>query len=120
MTLALVSISGFVIRWVWLNSNSALLERKLTRILPHIVDTIFLVSGIWLAIVIQQYPFINGWLSAKVFGLVAYIILGSMALKKANNQMYRTLAFIGALITFGWIASVARGKDALGFLGYVF
>jgi uncharacterized membrane protein SirB2 len=117
MALALASISGFVLRWVWLNSNSSLLEKKLTRILPHIIDTVFLATGIWLTITIAQYPFANGWLTAKVFGLVAYILLGSMAMRKEQDPRFRSIAFIAALLVFTWIASVARMKEASGFLG---
>ena len=120
MGLALASVCGFVLRWIWLNSDSALFEQKLTRILPHIIDTLFLASGIWLAVIIRQYPFAHGWLTAKIFGLLAYIILGSLALKKANSQLVRTLAFGTALLSFAWIASVARSKTATGFFSLLF
>jgi len=117
MSLALISISGFVLRWVWLNSNSRMFRHKLTRVLPHVIDTLFLATGIWLAIVISQYPLSHGWLTAKVLGLIAYVIVGSIAMKDKNEPLIRTIAFIGALVIFAWIVSVARTKSAWGFLG---
>ena len=120
MSLALISISGFVLRWFWLNSNSRMFQHKLTRVLPHIIDTLFLATGIWLAIIIAQYPLTHGWLTAKVLGLIAYIVTGAMALQEKTDQRIRTIAFLAAMIIFAWIASVARGKSALGFLQILF
>lgn len=116
--LALTSISGFVIRWVWMKSGSRFSQHKLTLILPHLIDTLFFASGIWLAWTIQQYPFVHGWLTAKILGLMAYIILGSLALKHAKSPRGRNLAFIAALVVLVWIITVARSKNALGFLSF--
>ena len=116
MAFAVASLSGFVLRWWWMKAGSPLLQHKLARILPHIIDTLFLAAGIWLAFTIQQYPFTHAWLSAKVLGLVAYIILGSLALKNALGARARTVAFIAALLVFAWIVSVARLKNPWGIL----
>jgi uncharacterized membrane protein SirB2 len=116
MLLALVSISGFVLRWWWLQSGSALLAHRLTRVVPHVVDSLFLLTGIWLTFVIHQYPIAHHWLTAKVIGLVVYIVLGSLALKRARTANGRKLAFVAALIVFAWIASVARTRTVAGFL----
>jgi uncharacterized membrane protein SirB2 len=112
---ALASISGFIIRWIWMKTGSPLYEHKLSRTLPHIIDTLFLAMGIWLAFSIHQYPFTSDWLTAKLFGLLAYIVLGSFALKRARTNMGRNLAFIVALLVFAWIISVARTKSVSGF-----
>ena len=119
MSLALISISGFVLRWFWSNSNRRKFEHRLTRVLPHVIDTLFLATGIWLAIILSQYPLSHGWLTAKVFGLIAYVIAGSMAMKDKNEQLVRTIAFIAALVIFAWIVSVARTKTAWGFLEWL-
>ena len=116
MTLAIVSVIAFIVRWFWMRSESALFEHKLTRSLPHIIDTLFLGSGIWLAFTIQQFPFAHHWLTAKLIGLIFYIILGSLALKRAKPGRARTLCFIAALIVFTWIISIARSKSVWGVL----
>jgi len=114
MALAFASVSGFVLRWWWMKAGSSLLQHKMARILPHIIDTLFLAAGIWLAFTIQQFPLTHAWLSAKVLGLVAYIILGSLALKSSAGARARTVAFVAALLIFIWIVSVARLKNPWG------
>lgn len=113
--LAVLSIGGFMLRFAWKQTRSALFQHKLTRILPHVVDTLFLTAGICLSVFITQYPFHAAWLTAKVLGLLAYIMLGSLALKRAGTRASQYLAFAGALLCFTWIASVARSKNAWGF-----
>lgn len=120
MGLALISIGGFILRFAWKQTESAIFEHKLTRILPHVVDSLFLIAGIWLAANIAQYPFRDPWMTSKVMGLLAYIVLGSLALKRAKARFSQSLAFAGALLCFAWIGSVARSKNAWGFLPALF
>jgi len=114
--LALTSIGGFLLRGAWMLVGSQLLQHRLTRTLPHIVDTLFLIAGLALAHRIFQYPFTHDWLTAKVLGLVVYIVLGSIALKHGRTNLQRGVAFLGAIITFAWIISVAMSKSPWGFL----
>lgn len=120
MGLALLSIGGFILRFTWKQTGHGLFEHRLTRVLPHVVDTFFLAAGIGLAINIAQYPFREPWLTAKVFGLLAYIVLGSFALKRAQSARVQYIAFVCALFSFAWIGSVARSRDAWGFFSALF
>jgi len=119
MVLAVFSISGFILRWIWMMYESTLSSHRLTRILPHVIDTLFLASAVWLTVSIRQYPFTDAWLTAKIFGLVVYIVLGSFALKQARTVQGRIMAFSGALLVFAWIVSVARMKTVWGFLSFL-
>ena len=83
------------------------------RIVPHVVDTVFLGSGIALAVRIRQYPFTDDWLTAKVFGLIAYIVLGTLALKHGRTRGQRAAAFAAALAVFAYIVGVARARSPL-------
>lgn len=96
-------------------SGSPLLGHRLTRVLPHIIDTVLLTSAITLAVMLAQYPLVAGWVTAKVFGLLLYIVLGTVALKRGRTRTVRVAAFAGALLTFGWIISVALTKQPAGF-----
>ncbi|MDX5445256.1 MAG: SirB2 family protein [Zoogloeaceae bacterium] len=116
MLLAVVSILGFLLRGVWMMSGSALLEKRLVRVLPHVVDTLLLLSAIALAVMIAQYPFVAGWVTAKVLGLVVYIALGMIALRRGRTKGIRIAAFFAAIVVFAWIASVAVSKNPAGFL----
>ena len=54
---------------------------------------------------------VHGWLTAKVFGLIAYIVLGTIALKRGRTPGIRTAAFCGALLVFAYIVAVAMSKS---------
>ena len=43
---AIVTITGFILRGYWMMTGSGKLQHRVTRIAPHIVDTVFLLSGI--------------------------------------------------------------------------
>jgi uncharacterized membrane protein SirB2 len=115
IVLALVSIAGFVLRWIWVMTGSGKASHRITRTLPHVIDTLFLASGIALIMTINQYPFQVPWLTAKIIGLLVYIVLGSIALKRARTRTGRGLAFAAALTTFAWVVSMARFKSPWGF-----
>lgn len=119
-----LSIAGFVVRGLLQWRMSALARRRSERkvpprwlrMLPHINDTLLLAAGLTLMVLIGQYPFVDAWLTAKFFGLIAYIILGALALKPGRPARVRLAAGIAAIGVFGWIVSVALGKQPLGWL----
>jgi len=104
---AMLSITGFVLRGMWMLQDSPLLKARVTRILPHVVDTVLLLSAVALALRIEQYPFVHAWLSAKVLALLAYIVLGSIALKYGRSRRTRALSYGLALAVFLYIVGVA-------------
>lgn len=108
-----LSIAGFVFRGILMTINSPLLQAKLVRILPHVIDTALLVSGIWLATLLSQYPFTDGWLTAKLLALIAYIGLGVVALRRGRTKAIRLTAFVAALLCFAYMAKVAMTHDPL-------
>lgn len=116
---AALSIAGFAARGTMMLAESPLLQRRFVRIAPHIVDTVLLLSAIWLAWALGQAPFVQGWLTAKVLALVAYILLGALALRPGGTKAVRATAFIAALGTAGYIVSVALTRDARGFLAWL-
>ena len=111
-----LSGAGFVLRGVWMLRASRMLERRWVRIAPHVVDTVLLTTAIALAVVSAQYPFAQNWLTAKLAGLVAYVILGSIALKRGRTRATRTAAFCGALLVFLYIVAVATTKSVLPYV----
>ena len=113
LSLAALSLALFSLRGCWMLLESPLAQARWTRVAPHVVDTAFLATGLWLAVRIGQYPFVQPWLTAKVFGLIAYIILGSVALKRGRTRAIRAAAFVLALCAFGYIVGVARARHPL-------
>ena len=114
---ALSSIIGFMLRWNWKMSGSHLSQMRLTKTAPHIIDTLFLATGVVLAFTINQYPFSNAWLTAKITGLLVYIVLGMLAMSGKVSRPWRITAFLAAISTYAWILTVARFKSPWGFLG---
>jgi len=113
-----VGLSGglFAARGLWVLATQRGLWRPL-RVLPHVIDTLLLASGLTLAFLIHQYPFVNSaWLTAKVIGLVVYIALGVMVFRGAQGRLGRALNGIAALLVFVYIISVALTKQPSGFL----
>jgi len=115
MLCAAISIIGFIIRGALRIQGSNILQKKWIRIAPHIIDTVLLLSAIGLMISIQQYPFVNGWLTAKLIGLIVYIFLGVVTLRIAKSQRVRILSYLLAIATFFYIGSVAITKTPLLF-----
>lgn len=116
ITCVVLSGAGFALRGAWALAGSPLARARLVRVLPHVVDSCLLLSAIGLAWMAGQYPFVHGWLTAKIIGLLAYIGLGMLALRPGRPLALRGGAFVAALATFSWIVSVALSKNPLGWL----
>ncbi len=116
VTMVVLSALGFALRGWWMVSGNALLTHRMTRTVPHVVDTLLLGSAIVLATMISQYPFQAPWVTAKVLGLVAYILLGTIALKRGRTRVIRVSAWFAAAMVYTWIVSVAFSKNAAGFI----
>lgn len=107
-----LTISLFLLRGFWMLQDSARLQQRWVKILPHVIDATLLTSALLLAYRVGQYPFINGWLTAKVIALLLYIGLGTIAIKRGRTKRIRVAAWFGALLVFGYIVSVALTRQA--------
>ncbi|MDO8207795.1 MAG: SirB2 family protein [Gallionella sp.] len=107
MSCAAISYALFFLRGIWSLNGSGLMRQRWVRIAPHIVDTLLLISAIALAYSIEQYPFVDAWLTAKFLALLLYIVLGSIALKYARNKTVRIFFWLAAQAVFGYIVLVA-------------
>jgi uncharacterized membrane protein SirB2 len=117
--LALLSISGFILRGYWMLRASPALKHRLTRIVPHVIDAAFLASGIALIVEINLDVMQNSWLLAKFTGLIAYIGLGMVAMRFGRTQQIRLLAFVGAIAAFAYIVGAAVSKSPASWLAYL-
>ncbi|MFA5912733.1 MAG: SirB2 family protein [Burkholderiales bacterium] len=111
-----LSGAGFALRGAWMLQGSPLLAQRWVRVLPHVVDTVLLASAIALALMLEQYPLVQGWLTAKLIGLVVYIVLGTIALKRGRTRGVRLTAFGAALLVFAYIVAVALTKSVLPYV----
>ena len=111
-----LSLTGFFLRGVLTLRASPLMKARWIKVLPHINDTILLAAALSLAVMSDQYPFVSGWVTAKVLGVIAYIILGSLALRAGSSPRTRIVCWLAAMAVFGWIVSVALTRTPAGFL----
>ena len=111
-----LSLVGFFVRGVGSLSGARWVEGRAAKSVPHLVDTVLLLSAIALAWLLRLSPLATPWLLAKIVALVAYIVLGVIALRAGRSLGIRAIAWVAALVVFGYIASVAISKDPRGFL----
>lgn len=107
ITCVILSGAGFLLRGYWKFCQPARLERPWVRRLPHVIDSLLLASALTLAVLGRQYPFVDAWLTAKLLALLAYIVLGSLALKRARRPAAQAVSFALAVLVFAYIVSVA-------------
>ncbi|MEI7613806.1 MAG: SirB2 family protein [Betaproteobacteria bacterium] len=117
LTCVALSGLGFALRGWWMMTDSPRLAQRWVRIVPHGVDTVLLGSAIAMTVISSQYPFAQGWLTAKVVGLVAYVLCGTMALKRGKTKAIRVGFFVAALLILAWIVSVALSRSPFGVFG---
>jgi uncharacterized membrane protein SirB2 len=114
-----ISFAGFVARGVGMLLDAGWIRQRAARTLPHLVDTVLIVSAIWLAWMLRLSPTNAPWIAAKIVGLLAYIALGMVALRFGRTKAVRAAAWVAALLTFAYIVSVAFTKDARGIAAWL-
>jgi len=105
MTLAVLSIGLFTLRFFWLLTHSDKLQAKWVKITPHIVDTLLLSLGVVMAIQYSMNPMEQLWLGEKLLAIVAYIFTGYYTLKLARNKLMQIIGYFGAM---GWVMLIVR------------
>jgi uncharacterized membrane protein SirB2 len=115
-----LSLSGFTARGVGALRRASWVRHRLARTIPHLVDTILLLSALGMLWVVRLTPWALPWLRAKIIGLVVYVALGVLALRPSITARMprpmpsRLIAWISAILVFGYIVSVAVTKNPLG------
>ena len=105
MTVALMSVLLFTLRFVWTLKSSQQLDKKWVKILPHVVDTFLLLLGLVLMMKLALNPFEQMWLGEKLLAVVAYIFTGYYTLKLAKKRMLQVIGYLGAV---GWLILVVK------------
>lgn len=104
----------FLIRGLALNLGASWVMAPPLRYASYTIDTVLLTAALMLATILHQYPFVHAWLTVKVGLLVVYIVLGSLALKRAPSSRARWLSYLAALGVFASMLSIARAHHPLG------
>lgn len=109
LSLVLLAVSGFIVRVILSETHPHRLKHKTARILPHIIDTLLLISGLVLVFHGHWLSRPYGWLIAKLIGLFGYIGFGAITMRRRGPVKW--LAFAGALGCLAYIGQVAVTKQ---------
>ena len=86
------------------------------RRLSVAVDVLLLAAGLTLWTLLGLNPAREHWLGAKLVLLLFYIVLGSLALKRAHTRRHKALFFMLALALFGFMVTIALKHNPAGLL----
>lgn len=116
-----VTVSGtlFALRGVWRLARPDAVFARSVRIVPHVVDTLLLLSALGLAATWVRNDAPLGWITAKVVALLLYIAIGMIALRPGLPASRRITALAGAALVFGYIVSVALTRSPAGALRWL-
>jgi uncharacterized membrane protein SirB2 len=84
------------------------------RWLSYTIDTVLLTAALMLLTILPGAMFANGWLATKLVLLVAYVVSGSFALRRARTRRGQLACYVLALVLFGCIVAIARYHHPLG------
>ena len=107
---------GFAVRGIASLRGAQWTQSRLAKSLPHVVDSVLLLSAVTLSAMLHLNPAHAPWLMAKLLGLLLYIGLGIVALRPRFGWKTRATAWVLALVVLAWIATVAVLKNPWGFI----
>jgi uncharacterized membrane protein SirB2 len=110
VTCAALSGTLFTFRGLLRIKRAALANHRALRAASYVIDTTLLLAAVLLTLILHQYPFVNGWLTAKALLLALYIGLGMLTLKWAQTTFGSALALRGALLACVTIVAVAIAR----------
>jgi len=115
----ILSGSLFALRGAMMLADSRLTNHAALRYLSYAIDTTLLTAALMLITILHQYPFVQAWLTVKVFLLVVYIVLGVFALRRGRTRQVRAICYFAALLVYASIIGVALAHDPRGWLLHV-
>ena len=113
LTTVSFSIVLFILRGIWMLNNSSGYRKTWVRRIVQVNDTVLLICGIIMAVTIQQYPFVHGWLTAKLVLLLAYIVMGMLALHWLRYKPLQLITWLCAIGIYGYLIGIALNRTPL-------
>ena len=76
--------------------------------MPHVVDTLLLSTGIYLAWAAGFSPVSSNWLLFKLMALLVYIVMGYLAMKKSGLLQWSTYLLATSAVLFILMAATTK------------
>ncbi|WP_165954201.1 SirB2 family protein [Seongchinamella unica] len=108
------SVAGFSLRGYWALTGNPRLQAPISRVLPHLVDSVLLASAVGMLGIWGVSPLALPWVVAKVLALLLYIGLGMTVMRFATSKRSQLLAYVAALATAAYIIAVALTHSPWG------
>lgn len=86
------------------------------RYLSYSIDTVLLTAALMLLTILPGAMFANGWLAVKLVLLLAYVAIGTFALRRGRTPRGRKASYVAALAIFLTMFGIARAHHPLGWL----
>jgi uncharacterized membrane protein SirB2 len=114
-----VVLSGglFALRGVGVLAGARWPIHAALRYSSYAIDTALLTAALMLVAVVPAAMFANHWLTVKLVLVMVYVVLGTMALKRASTARGKLICYVAALVVFGLIVGIARRHSPLGWFG---
>ena len=116
VTAVVLSITLFIIRSWWSVMGSDILQKRWVRIVPHVIDTALLTGGVLLAMIFgPEQP----WILTKIVLLLAYIGVGTLAIKRGRTRKTGLISAVIAVLIFLYIVGVAYSKNPASWFSWL-
>lgn len=113
----ILSLIGFITRGYWMLRDCPMLHARWVKIAPHVIDTLLLVTALWAAwVLFWSHGLHPAFLTVKIIGLIVYILLGTVALKRGKTKAIRTAAFVAAIMVFVYLMAVGKTMQVIPFI----
>ncbi len=110
---------GFLLRGIIIILQSPLKQHRVTKTLPHIIDTCLLISGLLMVFNWAISPATMPWLLAKLIALLFYIFFGLVMIRWGTTESRRWIGLIGGLLMYVYIVGAAHSKSALSLFSFL-
>lgn len=95
-----ITLVLFNFRFFWKQLAPQKPLHKIFRIIPHINDTLLLLTGALMAYTVKFIPFVNAnWLGVKLILLILYICFGLIALKATARSQQAIIGYILTMLS---------------------
>ena len=116
---AAVSVSGlvFLLRGLLVQAGRERWAQVAhVRFASYAIDTVLLTAALMLVAMLPGAVFANHWLAVKVALVVAYIVLGVFALRRAATRRTRAVFLAAAVAAYAFVVGIALAHHPLGWL----
>ena len=117
--IAAVSVSGavFLVRALLVQAGrEGWAQVAPVRFASYAIDTVLLTAALMLVAMLPSAVFSNHWLAVKGTLVVAYIVLGVFAMRRAATRRARAVFLAAAVVAYALVIGVALSHHPLGWL----